>query len=313
MQSPLVLRSVSLASSLALVASTALCIGPLHAFAEPASDGASEVVGLGPLQGTETFPAADQEELRRRTLEGLERAGFDVQESGPADAFVRPRIVQEHGDYVVTVDYEQNGQVLLTIEDTCELCGVQELGETMASLGAQLQRSRAKLSDTSLLRVSSTPAGATVRLDDQYIGTTPLDAEVRPGSYVLTVEQEGYRSEQRDVELAPAAQSTYSLSLRQQGYRKWLPWAALGAGVAATTTGIALLAIHGNEIESDCNPDVDGRCQYLHDTLPGGVTMTVVGAAFLVTGATLAVVWRNKKGSARASIVPQAGGLAVRF
>lgn len=292
-------------------------LAPPAVLAQPTQTGQPEPtdrIAVGPLQGAESFPPADQEALRERTVDGLRRAGFAVEEGGGADALITPRLRKQGGDYVITADYERNGQVLTTIEDVCELCGIEELGETMASLGPQLQRKLALESDTSMLRVSSTPAGATVRLDEQYIGTTPLDAEVKPGAYVLTVEHDGYRAEERDVELAPAAQATYSLSLRRQLYRRWLPWAALGAGVATAATGIALLAIHDDPIESDCNPDIEGRCQFVHDTLAGGVTMTLLGAGLLVTGTALAIIWReDQRWGRRARISPSPGGLAVRF
>jgi hypothetical protein len=272
-------------------------------------------VSVARVQGLESFPAADRERLDQRLREGMARSGFNLSEGNAADGNITTKVTKSQGDFEVVAEFERDGKVLFSVRDMCELCGVDELGETLASMGGRLQRRAQRMDDTARLVVNSNPDGAEVRLDGQLVGSTPLDAEVPPGQYELTVYENGYRTESKDISLEPATQAQYSLSLKRTGYKRWLPWTLLGAGAVSLAAGISLVAIDENPIRSDCNQDIDGRCQYLYDTLAGGVTFTVIGAGLVISGATLAILWRrNRKPSSLARrIQPSPHGLAIRF
>jgi hypothetical protein len=246
---------------------------------------------------------------------GLERAGFGLTSGNAADAIVKTTVTKELGDYRIRADYAAQGQPALSVESTCELCGVDELGESLASVGGHLRRRVTRLDEAATLRVTSSPEGAEVRLNGELLGETPLETEVKAGAYELSVGSEGYKTEERGVDLEPATQASFQMTLRRQGFKKWLPWVLLGAGGAALIPGIALIAIDQNEIQRDCNPDIDGRCQYLYDTMPGGVTLTIAGAGLLISGATLAILWRPDRGRGKFAqrLSPAPGGLTLRF
>lgn len=64
------------------------------------------------------------------------------------------------------------------------------------------------------LQLNSTPAGASVTLDDNFIGRTPLEVAIAPGkSHRLLVRAEGYVAAERNVMLAPAASEALELTL----------------------------------------------------------------------------------------------------
>lgn len=64
------------------------------------------------------------------------------------------------------------------------------------------------------LHLKSTPAGASVTLDDNFIGRTPLEVAITPGkSHRLHVRAEGYLAVERNVMLAPAASEALELTL----------------------------------------------------------------------------------------------------
>ena len=52
------------------------------------------------------------------------------------------------------------------------------------------------------IAVVSEPADCTVLIGSEARGTTPLEAELLPGDYRVTVQREGYRPEYRRVTLA---------------------------------------------------------------------------------------------------------------
>jgi serine/threonine-protein kinase len=64
------------------------------------------------------------------------------------------------------------------------------------------------------LRVLSSPGGATVRLGDAVVGTTPLEAQVPPGRHTVRVRLDGYEPAQDEVEVAgPRETATLSFAL----------------------------------------------------------------------------------------------------
>lgn len=75
---------------------------------------------------------------------------------------------------------------------------------------------------------------------------------------------------------------------------RWaIGWAGLAGGIVASTTGVALLAIHGKPIHRKCtggNVDADGTCRFVHSTLVPGAVVTTLGVGLLSTGIALLVI-----------------------
>jgi hypothetical protein len=122
---------------------------------------------------------------------------------------------------------------------------------------------------------------------------------VTPGEHQVAVQHDGYRTYRTTETVEAGATGSYAYELRRTAnIPAWAPWTAIGVGAGATVAGVVLLAIDGKQIKRDCNADVDGRCEFLHDTLPGGVVMTVGGVALIGTGVVLAIL-RRRNGSER--------------
>jgi hypothetical protein len=88
----------------------------------------------------------------------------------------------------------------------------------------------------------------------------------------------------------------------------------VGTGVAAVATGVTLLVLHGRPITSDCsadNVDLDGDCEFLHNTRTGGVVALAAGGAALVTGSVLLGIELSRKRASRVSLHPTGSGLLV--
>ena len=287
---------------------------------EPSPDAPS--IGTLPLRIDADLAAPDRAEVAGRFSLGLQRSGFDARpvRAKGADTCEDPACYRELATatevrhlagatigregpdytiraYVVSAD---TGEVVGDAEGICEICGVQELGDMVEGLAARL-RAKVDTSDVpTRLRVDTDPPGATVSVDGQEVGTTPLEVEVEPGPHEIQVQRRGYRTESTTAELAPGTTGAYSYRLaRSTRIPQWLPWTALAVGVGATAAGVTLVAIDGRPIERDCNEDIMGNCEFLHDTLAGGIALTVTGVALVGTGIALAIVRQRRSEAPR--------------
>lgn len=220
-----------------------------------------------------------------------------------------------------------------TVTDTCDLCGLTELGEHVGDVSAKLHRElQSTLVPPPVLVVASAPPGATVHLDGEIVGTTPLEHASVAGTHDLEIRRAGHVTERMRVDLVDGTRRTIDAHLRPvpaaaapvRSTPDNAARAVLGSGIAAMLAGAggigggtAMLLMHDGPVASDCggeNVDALGRCKYLHDTRGGGIAVTVVGASLLVAGVALTVVGvRRRPGARKASARLHGLGLAGRF
>jgi hypothetical protein len=226
---------------------------------------------------------------------------------------VRAKVVVEERNYEVTIDVidGQSGSLAASSSESCQLCGLAEVGELVTKQAAVLrQKVDALALRPAMVAVTSEPSGATIWIDGVKIGDAPLEHELAPGSHRADARMRGFIDQSRTVqavhgvretvrfELLPAADSTRAAG----GTKDWkVPtgWSLVGVGVAGTAAGVTFLLIDDDPYEARCSgPDVDplGNCRQRYDTLAHGIAFTAAGGALLVTGAALLVAARAKRG-----------------
>lgn len=303
----------------------------------------SPKVGSMPLRVPPDVSEPDQETLQRRFGDGIARSGLDAtatskrcddpacyQELGEktgASLLVGGTIERAGPDYqveVYAVD-SSSGEVVASVEGVCEICGVGELGDVVGNLAARLRPALETTIQPTTLVVESDPSGAEVWVDGERMGDTPLSTAVAPGEHEIDVIKRGRRTEHVEASLRPGVTETFSFRLaRTSRLPPWVPWVALGTGMGSLAAGIALLVIDENPIRRDCNADVAGNCQYLYDTVAGGVVFTITGVALLGTGVGLLVMQSRQdraqrsasfrarsRRSAHLKLVPGLGGASL--
>jgi hypothetical protein len=238
---------------------------------------------------------------------------------------VRLFVGQQARDYTVLVEIAEggSGKVLATSDDTCEICGLQELADMIdAMAGSVLRRLEAVDLSPAVMVVESSPPGATVLVDDEIVGVTPFEGTVSLGKHRLRIEKHGHVARKRQLDAVAGMRERISVDLqalpkRQDRLSPW-GWSAFGLGLATTATGITLLVLDERPIERKCNGDnvdEDGDCRLLHDTMAGGIAATVAGGVLTAVGVALVVVAKRRKkaGRARAMLGPSGVALEVRF
>jgi hypothetical protein len=135
------------------------------------------------------------------------------------------------------------------------------------------------------LKLSSKPAGASVAIDGERVGVTPLHHELAAGRHDVQVARAGYAAERLTVTIEPAKVAEEAVELRWVGDRRLqrrriASYVALSAGVALLAGGFTLLAVNEG---SSCAPS-QRQCLY---TRPYGIAALAGGAVFLGAGGYL--------------------------
>ena len=218
-----------------------------------------------------------------------------------------------------------------TQSKTCDLCGLTEVRQQVRDVASAMRREvEATLVLPPSLFVGSSPRGASVYLDNERVGLTPVELQPVAGAHRIRIEHPDYVSEKVDVDLVDGVRREVNISLRRrprpvgpiddgpptEGGTTMLALgvSAIGIGVGAIAGGAALILIHGDPIERDCvgtNVDPLGRCRFLHDTRAGGFALTGIGAALVGGGVVVTVLGARRRKAARVKAGVSANGITL--
>lgn len=277
--------------------------------------------------------------LSESTTAGLEAAGCNVT-VGPAwpescadDACVREAMVDASANALVLLSVEQQdnvyrfvlearrpntGERIATVEDECEICGLDEVAE-LVELRAAALGPRLESPENGIVRVSSDPPGAVVYVDDRQVGATPLELALPEGPHTVRLEKRGFLEDARAIDVRESIEDELRFSLvpapaASKVARRWFlaGGVSLGLGIAGVAAGIPMLLMHEKPYEPDCRADIEGNCSHLYDTLGAGASLTTAGAIGLGAGAAMLLIGRKHR-ARRLEMQPTAGGLSMRF
>jgi hypothetical protein len=273
-----------------------------------------------PAEFATQIPEATRDEFEGALADGLARGGFAVERPPPrlrergcatpecvravaamaeADRAVRLSVSASARDYDVVIELFDAalGTVIAKTGERCELCGVAETRDVIASHAAAFrQRVDATGPTAPRLRIHTRPSGATVTIDGVSVGRAPVARTVSVGPHVVRAELPRHHAVERRVTAVDSVDEIVSLQLRVEERSRnhamaRAGWALLGVGAAALVTGIALVAIDGRENRVTCrgrNVDPLGNCRYLHNTKMPGSAVLATGLGML--GASIGLV-----------------------
>jgi len=253
-----------------------------------------------------------------------------VAEAVGATHVVRTVVRIRSRDYEVKIDLiaADDGSVIASSSETCEICGLDEAASLISAKAAVVATQLASAGgEEPVLSVTSSPKGANVHIDGKPVGKTPFEDKLEPGKHLIRVSKRGHVTIEREITLAKGVRSRAEFPLERvavsepviaRSARPW-GWAGLGAGIALLGGGIALLAIDDRPNQNRCSgdeKDADGDCKYLFNTQWGGSGLAIAGAIVGTLGVAILVTTRNApkdKPKVRAAIGPSSVGLQGNF
>lgn len=325
-----------------------IALGPTVASAAPEPAGSAAEAETPPIRAAilplavegDELPEVDRVDLTRRLVEGLQRGDFDViapdevLSKAPsaatcraADCYtsiasatgsthvVRAVVKAQDRDYeveVVLVDGKNGGQVASNA-DSCQICGVAEVGDILDAAAATLRTKLDNLAQgPATLVVSSTPVGARVSIDGELKGVTPFNGPVLAGKHVLRISYDGYITVEREVTFVEGIEETQSFELEKVPSR--LParpwgWVSLGVGLAGLGTAgfYGWLDDRPAMLGSRCDaPDLDGDCPRLWNTQWVVFGTAIVGAGLTTLG--VAILLNSAKRRTKKSAIDKGTG-----
>jgi hypothetical protein len=179
---------------------------------------------------------------------------------------------------------------------TCDSCSGAQLVERFGlTLGQLIATANSR--PRTMLTVRSTPSGASVFVDGQRIGETPLDRLSFAGIHTVTTAKDGYESVEQTMDLQLHQANSIELMLPQQSkptvassrpvWRLALGGILIGGGILTAALGISALSVNG--VCDETTPTVDGvPCPMIYFTngvggglLGGGLALTAAGAVLM--------------------------------
>jgi len=310
---------------------------PIATAAAAPATGASDTkaaarAAILPLAVEGELSDVDREALTSELVGGLQRGAFAVvspsevvaSDAGATDCkdakcyvkvakatksthVVRATVKVRDRDFDVEVELIDggSGKAIATSEEGCEICGIVDAGNLMASAAATLRTKLDALAKgPSTLRVTSSPEGAEVTVDGVLVGVTPVSRQVIVGKRLVRASKEGFIAVEREVTVVEGVAEEIAFELEKVPTRlPKRPWGfvSLSFGIASigVATGFAVLASRPYKVGGACdgdNVDPDGDCRRLWDTEWIVYGTALAGAALLTLGIAVLLTTSGKRG-----------------
>jgi PEGA domain len=212
---------------------------------------------------------------------------LSVRATGPVDGSTLYRLV--------AATSPASGQPVTIADRSCPQCTAQSLATTADDLLDAVMNQRAA---TGTLEIRSDPSGATVVLDGEPIGITPLTTQVQSGTRVVRFVLEGYTSPPDvSVSVKPGDSVPVSRTLvpkdgtvidrGSSSPLRTMKWVVGGAGVAFVGAGLVALLV------LDDPPKQGGDRSEVRWNVPGYVALAG-GGALLAASVVMFVLDRPK-------------------
>ena len=181
---------------------------------------------------------------------------------------------------------------VVSLQRTCDACTDAVLATTIDAMVADL----AKLAPTmnGHVHVTSKPPGLAAMIDNQAVGTTPVDHAIAFGTHTVVISRDGHVVGEKQIDVSPGATLDVDIPVAApvapvpprpvavapvEEHRSRAVVTLLGIGVAAIVTGAVLYAKGGPTGQSYMYRDLRPAGAI---TAGGGLVLAIIGTVLLV-------------------------------
>ena len=320
---------LSLALATALLADPSVVVGPIDysgADDEGQSRRLTEAVTAGLEEGgtVKVHPHVDRPEC------ATDLRGCLLDEAREAGALwvILPRVAEQNQIYRSEIELVavESGETLASSARDCEICGIADAAEMVSGQArALMQRAETLGQRPGVLAVAGEPEGATIFVDGEEVGVSPIELALEPGEHTIEARKDGFLPSKRRVTAVSGVEDPWQFTLtpkpnteidippppKDHLYPTGL--GLLGGGAVFLGVGIAFIVIEERNYPRGCEEDGAGECERRWRSLEFGAAMTAIGGVAVVTGVVLTAVGAKRRRDARrAQVVPTPRGLAIR-
>lgn len=179
-------------------------------------------------------------------------------------------------------------------ESTATPCSASALASQVAELTGRLLQETA-MRPRGSMAVTSTPAGAKVRLDGRWLGVTPFQQESFSGQREIEVHQARYLLHKQTVQVEPNQTATLSVTLQRDPasqpsrplWRIITGSVLLGGGILMSGFGVSGILSNGTCQDGSMNTDT---CSPYYNTTAVGAGLIGGGAALSIAGVLMLAI-----------------------
>lgn len=199
----------------------------------------------------------------------------------PANRFVRVVVNASGANYEIRLELLsalEDESLINKVEESCAVCTISDLNTLAADAARKLLHPPSDTQKVSVM-IATNPPGATIIVDEQEVGVSPLDLELALGSHTVTARLDGHTRSETPIEVKPDSgeQQTFELQLpvasvtetpgpagADYGSKKWI---AVGGSAALLALGAVLISVDG---DASCSSNT-ATCPEFRDTMTGGI------------------------------------------
>ena len=212
----------------------------------------------------------------------------------------RPRTKSSNAT-TITLYWLVRGKEPVGMRRACESCSPGLLKSTLDEmLGTVFGASNAARGK---LIVHSKPEGASVMLDNEHIGITPLEREVPAGDHKIVLMKSGRKVGERTVKIQRDVAADITIPVRDS----YEPPAPPSQAFPSLLIGLGGVAVIGGAVLFITSETDDGSKPYYRETRPAGVAFGALGLVMAGVGAYLFA--RNAGDSAPIAVIDRHGGM----
>jgi hypothetical protein len=108
-----------------------------------------------------------------------------------------------------------NRLILIDADGKSHDCHLEQIRDRTANQQGDGEAGPTRAEESALVTVTSTPAGADIEVDGDFVGNAPAELKLKPGKHTIRAKMEGYKDWSREINALGGSKVNLSASLQK--------------------------------------------------------------------------------------------------